>query len=53
MVVGLGETLMNSLDGQVPGLRTFRGIEGALVQMPAAPPSTFWFCCEERPEGIC
>ena len=36
-VVGLGETLVRALDGQVPGLKTFRGIDGALVKLPATP----------------
>ena len=36
-VVGLGESLVRALDGQVPGLKTFRGIDGALVKLPATP----------------
>ncbi len=36
-VVGLGASLVHELGAQVPGLKTFQGIEGALVKLPATP----------------
>ncbi len=36
-VVGLGESLVRVLGKQVPGLRSFPQIEGALVKLPATP----------------
>jgi len=36
-VIGLGESLVRELGVQIPGLRTFRGIEGARIKLPATP----------------
>lgn len=36
-VVGLGESLVRAVGGQVPGLKTFHGIAGSLVKLPATP----------------
>lgn len=36
-VVGLGESLVRELGGSIPGLRSFRGIEGAHTKLPATP----------------
>lgn len=36
-VVGLGESLVRALGAQVPGLRSFPQIAGALVKLPATP----------------
>jgi putative iron-dependent peroxidase len=36
MVVGLGEYLVNQFGASVPGLRTFRGIEGSKIKLPAS-----------------
>lgn len=36
-VVGLGESLVRTLGKQVPGLRSFPQIDGALVKLPAMP----------------
>lgn len=36
-VVGLGESLVRELGVELPGLRTFRGIEGARTKLPATP----------------
>jgi porphyrinogen peroxidase len=37
MVVAMGESLVRELGGHVPALRTFRGIEGSRVKLPATP----------------
>jgi putative iron-dependent peroxidase len=37
VVVGLGESLVTTLGRKVPGLKTFRGIEGSQVKLPATP----------------
>ena len=36
-LVGLGASLVRELDVSVPGLKSFRGIEGARVKLPATP----------------
>jgi len=36
-VVGLGASLLRELDVEVPGLRSFRGIDEARVKLPATP----------------
>ncbi|UJW82339.1 Dyp-type peroxidase [Hydrogenophaga sp. SL48] len=36
-IVGLGASLVRELDATVPGLRSFRGVEGARVKLPATP----------------
>ncbi len=36
-VIGLGESLVRELGFELPGLRTFRGIEGARTKLPATP----------------
>ena len=36
-VVGLGESLVGALEASVPGLKTFRGIDGSKVRLPATP----------------
>lgn len=36
-VVGLGQSLVTALDAQVPGLKTFQGIAGSRVKLPATP----------------
>jgi len=36
-VVGLGDSLVRALGAQVPGLKSFPHIEGALVKLPATP----------------
>ncbi|OGB18508.1 MAG: peroxidase [Burkholderiales bacterium RIFCSPHIGHO2_12_FULL_67_38] len=36
-VVGLGQSLVRELGVELPGLRTFRGIEGARTKLPATP----------------
>ena len=36
-IVGLGASLVRELDATVPGLRSFRGVDGARVKLPATP----------------
>ena len=36
-VVGLGASLVRELGAQVPGLKTFTGIDGARIKLPATP----------------
>lgn len=36
-LVGLGASLVRELDASVPGLRSFRGVDGARVKLPATP----------------
>ena len=36
-VVGLGESLVRALGAQIPGLKTFHGIAGSQVKLPATP----------------
>jgi putative iron-dependent peroxidase len=36
-VVGIGASLVRELGTQVPGLKTFRGIDGARIKLPATP----------------
>ncbi|MGS5087483.1 Dyp-type peroxidase [Hydrogenophaga sp. A37] len=36
-LVGLGASLVRELDATVPGLRSFRGVDGARVKLPATP----------------
>ena len=36
-LVGLGASLVREMDVSIPGLRSFRGIEGARVKLPATP----------------
>ncbi|MBT9551687.1 MAG: Dyp-type peroxidase [Hydrogenophaga sp.] len=36
-IVGLGASLVRELDASVPGLRSFRGVDGARVKLPATP----------------
>lgn len=36
-VVALGASLVRELGAEIPGLRTFSGIEGALIKLPATP----------------
>lgn len=36
-VVGLGESLVRELGADIPGLRSFRGIDGARTKLPATP----------------
>jgi putative iron-dependent peroxidase len=36
-VVALGASLVRELGAEIPGLKTFRGIEGALTKLPATP----------------
>ncbi|MEZ5665510.1 MAG: Dyp-type peroxidase [Burkholderiaceae bacterium] len=36
-VVGLGASLVRELDSQIPGLKSFTGIEGARIKLPATP----------------
>ncbi|WP_374409531.1 Dyp-type peroxidase [Hydrogenophaga sp.] len=36
-VVGLGASLVRELNAEIPGLRSFTGIEGARIKLPATP----------------
>lgn len=36
-VVAIGASLVRELDAQIPGLKTFSGIEGARIKLPATP----------------
>lgn len=36
-VVGVGASLVRELDAQVTGLRSFKGVEGARIKLPATP----------------
>lgn len=36
-VVGLGASLVRELNAQIPGLKSFKGIEGARIKLPATP----------------
>lgn len=50
-VVGLGASLVRELNAQVPGLKSFRGIEGARIKLPATPADLWlWLRGEDRGE---
>lgn len=40
-IVGLGASLVRELDASIPGLKSFRGIDGARVKLPATPADLF------------
>ncbi len=48
-VVGLGSYLVSELGAQVPGLRSFRGIDGARIKLPATPADLWlWLRGDDR-----
>lgn len=48
-VVGLGPSLVGELDVQIPGLRSFRGIDGARIKLPATPADLWlWLRGDDR-----
>jgi putative iron-dependent peroxidase len=50
-VVGLGASLVQALDAEVPGLQTFRGIDGARVKLPATP-ADLWVWLRGDARGV-
>ena len=49
-VVGLGLSLVSELGATVPGLRSFRGIDGARTKLPATP-ADLWLWLRGRDRG--
>lgn len=49
-VLGLGESLLNAQGWSVPGHRSFRGIEGSKVRLPATP-ADLWIWLRDTERG--
>jgi porphyrinogen peroxidase len=48
-VVGLGASLVRELGAQIPGLKTFTGIDGARIKLPATPADLWiWLRGDDR-----
>jgi porphyrinogen peroxidase len=48
-VVGLGASLVQALGAQIPGLKSFTGIEGARIKLPATPADLWiWLRGDDR-----